>query len=92
VSAPDAAESDAGVWPQAAPLRRLWDKVRATQGSILVWATLQATPTPTPEPSPTIIQAPPASPLEIVGAVVAILFALVAGILGYRIIRGGRGL
>jgi hypothetical protein len=55
------------------------------------WA-LQATSTPSPEPSPTIIQAPAAGPLEIVGAVLAIAFALAAGILGYRIIRGGRGL
>jgi hypothetical protein len=30
--------------------------------------------------------------LEIVGGVVAIVFALAAGILGYRVIRGGRGL
>ena len=55
----------------------------------LFWA-WQATPTP--EPSPTILQAPPAGPLEIVGAVLAIAFALAAGFLGYRIIRGGRGL
>ena len=59
---------------------------------MLVWAALQATPTPAPEPSPTLIQAPPAGPLEIVGGVVAIVFALTAGILGYRVIRGGRGL
>lgn len=57
-----------------------------------MWAALQAAPTPTPSPSPTIIQAPPASPLEVVGAVMAIAFALAAGVLGYRIIRGGRGL
>jgi hypothetical protein len=62
----------------------------ARQMPILVWAAVQATPTP--EPSPTIIQAPPAGPLEVVGAVVAIVFALTAGVLGYRIIRGGRGL
>ncbi|MGI8519202.1 MAG: hypothetical protein ACR2MC_01095 [Actinomycetota bacterium] len=71
---------------------RWWDRVQASQGWMLVWAALQATPTPTPEPSPTLIQAPPAGPLEIVGGVVAIVFALTAGILGYRIIRGGRGL
>jgi hypothetical protein len=64
----------------------------APQVPILVWAAFQATPTPTPEPTPTIIQAPPAGPLEVVGAVVAIVFALTAGVLGYRIIRGGRGL
>jgi len=55
-----------------------------------VWTALQATPTPTP--SPTIIQAPPPNPLEVVGAMMAIAFALAAGVLGYRIIRGGRGL
>ena len=47
---------------------------------------------PTPSPSPTSIQAPPADALQTVGAIVAIVFALVAGIIGYRIIRGGRGL
>jgi hypothetical protein len=47
---------------------------------------------PTPSPSPSTIQAPPADPIQIVGAVVAIVFALVAGVIGYRIIRGGRGL
>jgi hypothetical protein len=45
-----------------------------------------------PSPSPTIIESPPADPLQIAGAVVAIVLALAAGILGYRIIRGGRGL
>ena len=82
----------AGVYPKKDRYGRFWDKIQATQGWMLVWAALQATPTPTPEPSPTIIQAPPAGPLEIVGAVVAIVFALAAGVLGYRIIRGGRGL
>jgi hypothetical protein len=48
--------------------------------------------TPTPSPSPTMLQAPPADPIQIVGAVVAIVFALVAAVIGYRIIRGGRGL
>ena len=47
---------------------------------------------PSPSPSPTVLRAPPADPLSVVVAVVAIVFALVAGILGYRIIRGGRGL
>jgi hypothetical protein len=45
-----------------------------------------------PSPTPTILRSPPADPLQIAGAVVAIILALVAGILGYRIIRGGRGL
>jgi hypothetical protein len=45
-----------------------------------------------PSPTPTVLQSPPADPLQIAGAVVAIVLALAAGILGYRIIRGGRGL
>jgi hypothetical protein len=48
--------------------------------------------TQTPSPTPTTIQAPPADPIQIVGAIVAIVFALVAAVIGYRIIRGGRGL
>jgi hypothetical protein len=47
---------------------------------------------PSPSPSPSVLRAPPASPLEAAGAVIAIVLALAAGILGYRIIRGGRGL
>jgi phosphate/sulfate permease len=46
----------------------------------------------TPTPTPTTIQAPPAGPIETIGAVIAIALALGAAILGYRIIRGGRGL
>ena len=46
----------------------------------------------TPSPSPTVLQAPPAVPLQTVGALVAIALALAAAILGYRVIRGGRGL
>lgn len=46
----------------------------------------------TPAPTPTILRAPPPSGLEVAGAIVAIALALAAGILGYRIIRGGRGL
>ena len=51
--------------------------------------------TPSPLPSPTasfVFDLPPAAPGEAIGAVVAIVLALAAGILGYRIIRGGRGL
>jgi hypothetical protein len=47
---------------------------------------------PTPTPTPTILQAPPADPLQAIGAVVAIALALAAAFIGYRIIRGGRGL
>ncbi|MFN2587663.1 MAG: hypothetical protein ABR613_06065 [Actinomycetota bacterium] len=47
----------------------------------------------TPSPSASfVVDPPPAGPAETVGAVAAILLALAAGILGYRIIRGGRGL
>lgn len=45
-----------------------------------------------PSPTPTVMRSPPAGPLETIGAVFAIVFALAAGIVGYRIIRGGRGL
>ncbi len=48
-----------------------------------------------PSPSPTasfVVQPPAADPLQTAGAVVAIVLALGAAILGYRIIRGGRGL
>jgi hypothetical protein len=53
------------------------------------------TPTPTigqPNPSPSIVRPPSTGPLESALAIVAIVLALVAGIIGYRIIRGGRGL
>ena len=57
----------------------------------------QTVPTPTatvgsPSPSPTIVRPPAAGGLESALAIVAIAFALIAGIIGYRIIRGGRGL
>lgn len=48
--------------------------------------------TVSPSPSPTVIQAPPASGLETAGAILAIALALAAAVLGYRIIRGGRGI
>ena len=38
------------------------------------------------------LRAPPPSALEIAAAVVAIALALAAAIIGYRIIRGGKGL
>ena len=51
------------------------------------------TPLPTPSPSATyVFDLPSAGPAETVGAIVAIALALAAAILGYRIIRGGRGL
>ena len=55
----------------------------------------EATPTPTvstPRPVPSIIEAPPATGLQTAGAIIAILFCVAAAVVGYRIIRGGRGL
>lgn len=46
----------------------------------------------TPSPTPTVVDLPSADPLQTAGAIVAIVLALAAGVLGYRIIRGGRGL
>jgi hypothetical protein len=48
--------------------------------------------TSSPSPSPSVFTPPPADPLQTIGAVVAIVLALVGGVIGYRIIRGGRGL
>lgn len=45
-----------------------------------------------PSPSPSVIQAPASDPLATAGAIIAIVFAIAAGILGYRILRGGKGL
>ena len=45
-----------------------------------------------PSPTPTILELPSADPIQTAGAVIAIVLALAAGILGYRILRGGRGL
>ncbi len=45
-----------------------------------------------PSPSPTILRALPAGGLETAGAIISILFAVAAAVIGYRIIRGGRGL
>jgi hypothetical protein len=47
---------------------------------------------PRPSPSRTTIQAPPAGPLFTIAAIIAVAFALAAAVIGYRIIRGGRGL
>jgi hypothetical protein len=45
-----------------------------------------------PRPSPTQLKAPPPDAFQVAGALLAIAFALAAAVLGYRIIRGGRGL
>ena len=52
---------------------------------------LQIAQTSIPSPS-AIFQAPASDPIQAVGASVAIILALAAAVLGYRIIRGGRGL
>jgi hypothetical protein len=46
---------------------------------------------PTPLPTGTF-RPPPADPIQTIGAAIAILLALGAAVIGYRIIRGGRGL
>ena len=52
---------------------------------------LAATPSPSPSPSldPSVLEA---DPLTTIAAIIAIVFAIAAAIIGYRIIRGGRGL
>ncbi|MFN2389828.1 MAG: hypothetical protein ABR575_09530 [Actinomycetota bacterium] len=45
-----------------------------------------------PSPSPTPLDGPGGPSIESIGAIVSIVLALAAAVLGYRIIRGGRGL
>ena len=55
----------------------------------------QSSPTPStaqPSPTPSILQAPPPDSLQTVGAILGIAFAVIAAVLGYRILRGGKGL
>jgi hypothetical protein len=48
---------------------------------------------PSPSPSPTrLIVDSPSDPFGQIIAVITIILALAAAVLGYRIIRGGRGL
>lgn len=58
---------------------------------LLIELAQAGTPTPSPSPSldPSVLEA---DPITTIGAVVAIVFALAAAFIGYRIIRGGRGL
>ena len=58
---------------------------------ILVAASI-AVPGPSPSPSHSVLKAPPPDPYQTIGAIAAIVLALCAGILAYRVIRGGRGL
>ena len=56
-------------------------------------STLQSAVVAKPKPSPT--RTPEASPtggLEAAGAVVSIALAAAAGVLAYRVLRGGRGI
>ncbi len=62
--------------------------------TVAVWLA-QATPSPTPQPSPSPTLDPSvleADPLTTIAAVIAIVLALAAAVIGYRVIRGGRGL
>ena len=61
-------------------------------GARVLRAFLLAAASPSPAPSPSILDLPSADPIQTAGAVIAIVLALAAGILGYRILRGGRGL
>jgi hypothetical protein len=68
----------------------------------LVVTTFAQTRSPSPSPSETsatvspketkIFKLPPPSTFDAWAGTIAILLALVGGIIGYRIIRGGRGL
>lgn len=60
-------------------------------GDRIVNLTMQIAQTSFPSPSG-ILRTPPSDPIETIGASVAIILALAAAVLGYRIIRGGRGL
>ena len=60
-------------------------------GDRIVNLTMQLAQTAFPSPSG-LLRTPPSDPIETIGASVAIILALAAAVLGYRIIRGGRGL
>ena len=63
----------------------------AGDGDRVVTMTMQLAQTVFPSPSG-LLRTPPSDPIETIGASVAIILALAAAVLGYRIIRGGRGL
>ena len=57
----------------------------------------EETPTPIestvqPTSSPSVLTPPAPDSYQTIGAVVGIAFAVIAAILGYRILRGGKGL
>ena len=63
----------------------------AGDGDRVVNIAMRVAQTSFPSPSG-ILRTPPSDPIETIGASVAIILALAAAVLGYRIIRGGRGL
>ena len=63
----------------------------AGDGDRVVNIAMRVVQTSFPSPSG-ILRTPPSDPIETIGASVAIILALAAAVLGYRIIRGGRGL
>ena len=68
------------------------DGLAATgNGDRVVTMTMQIAQTSFPSPTG-ILRTPPSEPIETIGASIAIILALAAAVLGYRIIRGGRGL
>lgn len=67
------------------------DRLDAAGWQGLVRFLIELAQTSFPSPSPTF-RAPPADPIQTIGAGIAIVLALAAAVLGYRIIRGGRGL
>ena len=73
--------------------RRVHDECRYTTVAVhsagVVALAASPTPSPTPSLDPKVLET---DPITTIGAVVAIVFALAAAFIGYRIIRGGRGL
>jgi len=58
---------------------------------------IAGTPTPSsstaqPSPSSSLLTPPAPDSYQTIGAVLGIAFAVIAAILGYRILRGGKGL
>jgi hypothetical protein len=58
---------------------------------MLTYLFLAQSPSPSPSPTRLIVDAP-SDPFGQIAAVISIILAIAAAILGYRIIRGGRGL
>jgi hypothetical protein len=58
---------------------------------MITFLILAQSPSPSPSPTRLIVDAP-SDPFGQIVAIVTIALALAAAVLGYRIIRGGRGL